>query len=48
MAIEGIASPDGRVLGKMAHSERRGEGVAMNVYGDQDQKIFLSGVKYFQ
>ena len=48
MAIEGITSPDGRVLGKMAHSERRGEGVAMNIYGDQDQKIFLSGVKYFQ
>ena len=44
MAIEGITSPDGRVLGKMAHSE----GVAMNIYGDQDQKIFLSGVKYFQ
>ena len=48
MAIEGITSPDGRVLGKMAHSERRGEGVAMNIYGDQDPKIFLSGVKYFQ
>ncbi|CCZ91404.1 phosphoribosylformylglycinamidine synthase [Clostridium sp. CAG:167] len=48
MAIEGITSPDGRVFGKMAHSERRGEGVAMNIYGDQDQKIFLSGVKYFQ
>lgn len=48
MAIEGITSPDGRVLGKMAHSERRGEGVAMNIYGEQDQKIFLSGVKYFK
>lgn len=47
MAIEGITSPDGRVLGKMAHSERRGDGVAMNIYGDQDQKIFLSGVNYF-
>ena len=47
MAIEGITSPDGRVLGKMAHSERRGDGVAMNIYGEQDQKIFLSGVKYF-
>ena len=46
-AIEGITSPDGRVLGKMAHSERRGQGVAMNIYGNQDQKIFLSGVKYF-
>ena len=48
MAIEGITSPDGRVLGKMAHSERRGDGVAMNIYGDQDQKIFQSGVKYFK
>jgi phosphoribosylformylglycinamidine synthase len=47
MAIEGITSPDGRVLGKMAHSERRGDGVAMNIYGEQDQKIFASGVKYF-
>ncbi len=46
-AIEGITSPDGRVLGKMAHSERRGEGVALNIYGNQDQKIFQSGVKYF-
>ena len=45
--IEGITSPDGRVLGKMAHSERRGDGVAVNIYGDQDQKIFKSGVKYF-
>lgn len=48
MAIEGITSPDGRVLGKMAHSERRGDGVAMNIYGNQDQKIFLSGVNYFK
>ncbi len=48
MAIEGITSPDGRVLGKMAHSERRGEGVAKNIYGEQNQKIFLSGVRYFQ
>ena len=48
MAIEGITSPDGRVLGKMAHSERRGDGVALNIYGDQDQKIFLSGVNYFK
>ncbi|MCD8045148.1 MAG: phosphoribosylformylglycinamidine synthase [Clostridiales bacterium] len=47
MAIEGITSPDGRVLGKMAHSERRGDGVAVNIYGDQDMKIFESGVKYF-
>ena len=47
-AIEGITSPDGRVLGKMAHSERRGDGVAINIYGEQDQKIFASGVKYFK
>lgn len=47
MAIEGITSPDGRVLGKMAHSERRGRGVAQNIYGEQNQKIFVSGVKYF-
>ncbi len=46
-AIEGITSPDGRVLGKMAHSERRGTAVAINIYGDQDQKIFESGVEYF-
>ncbi len=48
MAIEGITSPDGRVLGKMAHSERRGRSVAINIYGEQDLKIFESGVKYFQ
>ena len=48
MAIEGITSPDGRILGKMAHSERRGEAVAMNIYGEQDMKIFESGVKYFR
>ena len=48
MAIEGITSPDGRVLGKMAHSERRGDSVAMNIYGEQDMKIFESGVKYFK
>ena len=47
-AIEGITSPDGRVLGKMAHSERRGEGVALNIYGNQDQKIFESGVAYYK
>ena len=46
-AIEGITSPDGRVLGKMAHSERKGTAVAINIYGDQDQKIFESGVEYF-
>ena len=47
-AIEGITSPDGRVLGKMAHSERRGDSVAFNIYGEQDMKIFESGVKYFK
>ena len=47
-AIEGITSPDGRVLGKMAHSERRGKSVAVNIYGEQDLKIFESGVAYFK
>ena len=47
-AIEGITSPDGRVLGKMAHSERRADSVAINIYGEQDMKIFESGVKYFK
>ena len=47
MAIEGITSPDGRILGKMAHSERRGDSVAVNIYGEQDMKIFESGVNYF-
>ena len=47
-AIEGITSPDGRIYGKMAHAERRGDGVAINIYGDQDLKIFESGVKYFK
>ena len=47
-AIEGITSPDGRVLGKMAHSERRGSGVAVNIYGEQNQMIFESGVEYFR
>ena len=47
-AIEGITSPDGRVLGKMAHSERRGDSVAINIYGEQDLKLFESGVKYFK
>ena len=48
MNIEGITSPDGRILGKMAHSERRGDGVAINIYGEQDIKIFESGVEYFR
>lgn len=47
-AIEGITSPDGRVLGKMAHSERRDDSVAINIYGEQDLKIFESGVNYFK
>ena len=48
MAIEGITSPDGRVLGKMGHSERRSKGSAMNIYGNDDQLIFESGVQYFK
>ena len=47
-SIEGITSPDGRVLGKMAHSERRDIAVAMNIYGQQDIRIFESGVAYFK
>ena len=46
--IEGITSPDGRVLGKMAHSERRDNGVAINIYGQQVIQIFESGVEYFK
>ena len=47
-AIEGITSPDGRVLGKMAHAERIGDSVAINIFGEQDMKIFESGVAYFK
>lgn len=47
-AIEGITSPDGRVLGKMGHSERIGGSVAMNVPGNQDQQLFEAGVRYFK
>lgn len=47
-AIEGITSPDGRCFGKMAHSERRDAAVAVNIYGEQNQQIFESGVKYFK
>ncbi len=47
-AIEGITSPDGRIFGKMAHSERMGRNVHINVPGNKDQKIFESGVKYFK
>ncbi len=47
-AIEGITSPDGRVLGKMAHCERKGDSVALNIYAEQDIRIFESGVEYFK
>ncbi len=47
-SIEGITSPDGRILGKMGHSERMGANVAKNVPGEKDQKLFESGVKYFE
>ena len=47
-AIEGITSPDGRVFGKMAHIERRGDNLYANVPGEKDQKIFASGVAYFK
>ena len=46
-AIEGITSPDGRVFGKMAHSERNGKYVAKNISGEKDQRIFNAGVDYF-
>ncbi len=48
MAIEGITSEDGRIYGKMGHSERIGDGVFMNIYGQKDIKIFRSGVEYFK
>ena len=47
-AIEGMTSPDGRVLGKMGHSERQGAGRNKNIYGQMDQKLFESGVNYFK
>ena len=47
-AIEGITSPDGRVLGKMGHSERIGSNVAKNIHGNKDQGIFSAGVNYFK
>ena len=47
-AIEGITSPDGRVFGKMGHSERIGDNLYKNIEGDFDMKIFESGVKYFK
>ena len=48
MAIEGITSPDGRVFGKMGHSERIGKNLYKNIVGDYDMQIFESGVKYFK
>ncbi len=48
MAIEGITSPDGRILGKMGHSERIGRNLYRNIVGETDQKIFKSGVEYFK
>jgi len=48
LAVEGITSPDGRCFGKMTHAERRGDGVAINILGEQDLKIFESGVAYFK
>ncbi|MCF0122093.1 MAG: phosphoribosylformylglycinamidine synthase [Lachnospiraceae bacterium] len=48
LGIEGITSSDGRIFGKMAHAERRGDGVAINIFGEQDLKLFESGVAYFQ
>jgi phosphoribosylformylglycinamidine synthase len=47
-AVEAITSPDGRILGKMAHSERVGRGVMKNIPGDKDQRIFEAGVNYFK
>ena len=47
-AVEGITSPDGRVLGKMGHSERKGDHLYANVPGAKDQRLFESGVRYFK
>jgi phosphoribosylformylglycinamidine synthase len=46
-AVEGITSPDGRIFGKMGHSERAGANIAQNVPGDKEQLIFKAGVEYF-
>jgi phosphoribosylformylglycinamidine synthase len=48
LAIEAISSPDGRILGKMAHSDRTGKYVLQNIPGDKDQKLFASGINYFR
>lgn len=47
-AVEALTSPDGRILGKMAHSERSGKDICKNVPGDKNQRIFESGLKYFK
>ena len=47
-AVEGLCSPDGRIFGKMGHSERNGPQVAKNIPGDLDQHLFASGVSYFR
>jgi len=47
-AVEGISSPDGRILGKMGHSERIGQNIIKNIIGEKDQRIFESGVNYFK
>lgn len=47
-AIEGITSPDGRVLGKMGHSERIGDNLHINIPGNKDQMIFEAGINYFK
>ncbi|HHT98160.1 MAG TPA: phosphoribosylformylglycinamidine synthase, partial [Clostridiales bacterium] len=47
-AVESITSPDGRILGKTSYSDRIGKGIAINIYGNQDQGIFKSGVEYFK
>ena len=48
LAIEGITSPDGRVFGKMGHSERIGSNICKNIYGEKDQRLFKAGVNYFK
>ena len=48
MAIEGIISPDGRILGKMGHSERYEEGLMKNIAGNKEQNLFRNAVNYFR
>ena len=47
-AVEGMTSPDGRIFGKMGHSERQGADICRNVPGEKDQRLFESGVRYFR